>query len=281
VSRFVLLLVPIALAATATYAMAQPVPAKPNTGGIAVKSVKTLRQSGAGPKVIGGIPAKSSDWPASFFSTTPSARCTATLVGPAVLLLAAHCVGNGMTATIDLAGKSYKGKCTHADEYKQGSGDPSADYALCKFADPIPGGLPENISLNPVLIWRDELLTLTGYGCTEPNNKVDGVFRLANANVALLPGQFEPNTIVIQDKADLDTRGICPGDSGGGDYIIFSTARRLLVSINSRVSADWTQSYLSSLSATGGINFVKKWAEANGNILICGYNLKDKPCRGL
>src|SRR5260370_6637361 len=89
-----------------------------NSGSIAMKSVEGLGQSGVGPKVIGGQPAKTADWPASFFPTLGSFRCTATLIGPKALLLAAHCVGDGQQASIDVLGTTLSGPCTPASGYR-------------------------------------------------------------------------------------------------------------------------------------------------------------------
>src|SRR5262245_54831417 len=92
----------------ATSSLAQQERATQNPGGISMKSVEALGQSGTGPKVIGGRPAKSSDWPASFYSSAEGARCTATLVGPRAMLLAAHCVGDSQEASIELVGKEIR-----------------------------------------------------------------------------------------------------------------------------------------------------------------------------
>lgn len=242
-----------------------------NPGGISMKSVETLGQSGTGPKVIGGRPAKTSDWRASFFSAIPGERCTAQLVGPSALLLAAHCVANGSNATIEVDGKVYTGACTQADEYKN---DASADYALCKMTEDIPRIPFESVNIEPSLVKKGTLLLLTGYGCTAPGGTADGVFRLADAAVSLLPGEKEANSIITQDQA-----AICPGDSGGGAFIVLNARKRVAVSVNSRVVFSKGESYLSSLSTTTAIRFLTKWSAQNGGAKICGFNQKGSPCR--
>jgi Trypsin len=248
----------------------QPVAAQ-NPKGISMKSVEALGQSGTGPKVIGGRPARSSDWRASFYSSIPGARCTAQLVGPTALLLAAHCVGDGFEASIEVDGKMYTGVCTQADDYRN---DASADYALCKMTVDVPGIPFENVNIDPKLITKGSLLLLTGYGCTKPGGVSDGVFRLADAAVSQLPGEKEPNSIITQDKT-----AICPGDSGGGAFIVWSARKRVVVSVNSRVVFTKGESYLSSLSTTAAIAFLTKWSAQNGGAKICGFNQSGDPCR--
>ena len=136
-----------ALMAASSASQAQPrefPKAVQNPGGVVVNPVELLRQPGVGPLLIGGKEARTEDWRASFHSRSAIETCTATLIGPDVLLLAAHCVGNGQDVTIALDGKppapgtnTVSGPCTHSDRYKNGLDDPSADYALCKLRSPI------------------------------------------------------------------------------------------------------------------------------------------------
>jgi hypothetical protein len=277
--RSTIILVTIAIfSAAATPTDAQQLNAVQNPHGISLKSAEALGQSGTGVRVMGGRPAKSSDWRASFYSSVPDARCTAQLVGPSALLLAAHCVGDGLGASIEVDGKSYTGTCTQADGYK--NQDPSADYALCKLTEAVPGIPFESVNINPTVIKKGTLLRLTGFGCTVPGGASDGIFRIADASVSILPGEpdpnfgtTEPNTIIIQDKAS-----ICPGDSGGGAYLVLSAKKRLLVSVNSRVSFVYGESYLSSLSTSAGLAFLTQWSTKNSGAKICGFNQTGQPC---
>jgi hypothetical protein len=266
----------------APMASAQPA-ATANTGGIALKPVRSLNQSGTGPKVIGGRPARTQDWPASFYSEAQGARCTATLVGPRALLLAAHCVGNAQEAAIEVDGQQVSGKCTHAREYRDGAGDPSADYALCRLSRPAEGIKFESVSLDPTRLKKNQRLLLTGYGCTaapqgsgRPSGGNDGVFRIGEAKIVALPGDpgNEPNTVLTRDDIM-----VCPGDSGGGAYAMLTAAKRLVVSVNSRVWYQKGESYLSSLSSPDGLAFLASWVKDNNGEKICGVNLQGSMCR--
>jgi Trypsin len=264
-----------------------PPPAHRNDGGISLTPVEELNQDGGGPTVIGGQPAKTSEWPASFYSAAKEGRCTATLVGPRALLLAAHCVGDGQTATIKVAGALISGTCTRSPKYP---GEESADYALCFMVKPISGlGLTfETINTDPTIIKRKASITLTGYGCTATDNTGgnDGVFRLASTKIFALPGDpvSERDTILVEDSI-----AICPGDSGGGAYVSQTPERRLLVSVNSRSWTARNYSYLSSLSTKDGIDFLNSWISKSGGgsglnagddaRLICGVNYNGNDCR--
>jgi hypothetical protein len=257
-------------------ATAQFDPFAPNRGSIYLGSVERLNQSGIGPELIGGKEAKSSQWPASFYSAQPGSRCSATLVGPTALLLAAHCVGNGQPAAIEFRGKTLSGPCTHADGYQDAHGDLSADYALCSLDDAAEGIQYERLNRDPKMLVLNKKLLLTGFGCTQgpppsggpPSGGNDGTFRTGKARIAMLPGMDpkEPNTIRTQDSVV-----VCHGDSGSGSYLELP-GRRVLVSVNSRTWYNRGESLLSSVTSQVALKFFDTWLDRNKGQQICGVN---------
>jgi hypothetical protein len=246
-------------------------------------SVEKLNQPGIGPELIGGKEAKSAEWLASFYSAQPWSRCSATLIGPTTLLLAAHCVGNGQLAAIEFREKTLSGRCTHADEYQDGRGDLSADYALCKLSEAAGGITYETVNRDPNKLVLNNKLLLTGFGCTAlppkaggpPSGGNDGKFRIGPARIAKIPGMDpkELNTITTQD-----TVVVCPGDSGGGSYIQGVDGTRVLASVNSRTWFKNGESLLSSVTTQVAFKFFDKWLSANSDQKICGINFSAK-CR--
>jgi hypothetical protein len=223
----------------------------------------------APPVLIGARVAVPKDWPASFYSVQGNSRCTSTMVGPRALFTAAHCVGNGATATLNHEGKSYVGRCTHAPEY---AGNKTADWALC-ILDAEISPLPyETVNTNSGVLKEGADLLLTGFGCTRPDGTGgnDGVYRIGEATIRSLPSGTS-NDIVVRGGAAL-----CFGDSGGGAYII-AGGKRTLVSINSRGNIRDT-SYLSSVSTSPARGFMERWAQENATA-ICGVTAAAPGCR--
>lgn len=254
-----------------------------NSGPISFASVEELNQSGTGVVLIGGAEAPTADWPASFYSAAIGSRCSATLIGPTVLLLAAHCVGNAQNAAIKYNGEDFVGPCTHAQQYL--AGDDSADYSLCKLNRPVIGILYERLNRDPAVPKVHDFLLLTGYGCTQappagggpPSGGNDGKFRVGKAKITSLPGSSaEPNTIVTKDKVI-----VCKGDSGGGAYSEPIPGRRVLVSVNSRTKYASGESLLSSVTSPIALAFFDDWREKaeNKDEKICGINLSSAECR--
>ena len=241
---------------------------EPNTGDLVLDSIGDVYPS-EGNKLIGGSVQDPKTWPASFTTRQGNSRCTGTMIGPRTLQLAAHCVGNGRTASITSEGKTYPATCTHSPKYKT---DATADYALCLLKEEL--GLPhyERILQEP-LVKVGEKLILAGMGCTIAGGTGgnDGNFRVGESPIIRLPKYN--NDIVTKGGAAL-----CFGDSGGSVFWKDPDGLLLVTGVNSRGDIA-TTSYLSATFTSDAKEFYGSWAKQN-SASICGVDPEAKNCRG-
>ena len=221
------------------------------------------------PTLINGRAAEPKDWPASVYSSQGNSRCTATVVGERVLMIAAHCVSNGGKASFKIKGAQYSSICTHSSDYRRNS---TADYALCAV-DKVVEGIPyEVLNQDAEAVKVGDELLLTGFGCVQPGGGGgnDGVYRIGEAKISRTPRGTD-NDIVTGGPAAL-----CFGDSGGPAFKIVGE-KRWQVSINSRGDIRRT-SYLSALHTAQAKEFIASWYKEN-NHKICGVHADAKGCR--
>lgn len=221
------------------------------------------------PTLIGGEPAKPEEWPASVYAKAGSAACSATVVGEQVVVIAAHCVGNGKTITFSAGSNSYSAKCDHHPKYRS---DSTADWALCKTDKKVAGVLPELVAQDGSWCAKDVEVQLTGYGCTRPGGGGgnDGVYRIGKAKVSSCPAR--DNDTITKGGAAL-----CYGDSGGPAFKWNEDGSRELFAVNSRGDIR-TTSYLSTVTTQVARDWFQKWMGDNG-VWICGFP-GSGPCRG-
>lgn len=253
-------------AITALLCLASPVLAKP---------AKIVKTSYVEPTLIGGRPADPKDFPASVYASMSGSRCTATVVGPRVLFIAAHCVSNGGTASFSVGPNQYRSTCTHSSDYQ---GNSTADYALCAVERDVTGIEYENVATDASTVRVGDEVLLTGYGCVRDGGGGgnDGVYRIGEAKVRRTPSGSN-NDIVTAGGAAL-----CFGDSGGPAFKYLDTAKtkRALISINSRGTIRLGgESYLSAVYSTQGKRFIAAW-KARNPLKICGVDADAPNCRG-
>lgn len=234
-------------------ASGQQRPGRAVAGDVAFWSVSDLSFDPTQPALLGARVTNPLDFPATFYSAAKEGRCTSTMVGPRVLLTAAHCVGNGATASLRNAGRTYNGSCTHSPDYATNE---TADWALCLMQQSVPVKY-ERVSINAALVTQGTELLLTGFGCTNTDGSGgnDGTYRVGEAPVRRTPSNDSNDIVTIGGVA------LCFGDSGGPAFAFLDPARsqRVQVSVNSRGNIQDT-SYLSSLSTPSAIGFLRDWS---------------------
>lgn len=224
--------------------------------------------------------------------------CTATLVGPRVLLTAAHCIENDerkvLPGVINIAGKQVTVTCTLHPDYAKSQSRRlprhDADYALCWLSDSLLDTPYETLSLNSEVAVGDRIV-LTGFGCI--NLRIDekgdlgydksyGILRMGQDNVEKV------NTTTAGWKAGLvfytlspanSEATICPGDSGGPSFTR-SNNKRVIIGVNSAVAWEGTgksADFFSVLAPTGHSSFrefLASWKKTKKQALVCGDDLQ-------
>lgn len=242
------------------------------------------------PQLYLGVPVYRDEYPTTFHTVSDGSLCTSTLVGPRVLITAAHCVEKSLSIRLDVkdgvATDKYYGSCTVHTDYP---GDKSADVALCLMEEAVPVQPFENVETD--LSWAkvDGKIRLVGYGCITADMKKgnDGVLRQGETSIASLPSTTSNY---------LSTSGgvaLCPGDSGGPAFRPMNGGydQRRMISVNSTVQAfevaeneyvidvDALSSNVSLLAAPKIKKFLTTWAAGNGDPPMCGMSSGANDCR--
>lgn len=156
-------------------------------------------------------------FPATFFATANGLQCTGTLVGPRVMMIAAHCVRDGGRVRLGQTGAGPAGSCnTMPGGYP---GEISGDYAFCRLDAPVELPRYETMEFDPAALAARPELFAVGYGCTEPRTGAGaGGFHTGRLPLNTLPPEDSryPNFAI----SDPNLSFICPGDSGGAVYLL-------------------------------------------------------------
>ncbi len=205
------------------------------------------------PTLINGTPVTPGTWKEVVRITSNGSGCTATIVGPRVIITAAHCATNGAIARFTYDGKSYQATIRRSPLY------PGRDHdiAVGVVNEDIVGAAPMRIGGAAEV--RQEI-TLLGYGCTRPpgNGGNDGVLRIGKSAIVGFSG-FD---MVSRSPGGA---ALCFGDSGGPAFLM-GGGGTVLLGINSKGNIQDTN-YNARLDRKESTDFLKTFSAT-----ICGIN---------
>lgn len=198
--------------------------------------------------LIRGRPAAANEFPEVVRIFTPGSSCTATIVGPRVILTAAHCTANNQVARFRIGRQIFSTRMQVNNNLDLALGVSSTDFPT----------RPASVDLNTVRVGSQ--VTLAGFGCTQVGGGGgnDGVLRVGNARVTQVAGVFIRST---------NGAALCFGDSGGP---AFSIGTKNVVGVNSRGDIRVTN-FNSRLDLQASRDFMQNFVSRT-NTRICGLN---------
>lgn len=204
----------------------------------------------ATPEILGGKPAIPGSWPATFvFVSSSNNRCTATAIGPRVLLTAGHCVSPSEKGNIQETGITLV--CE-----KHSFGD-AVDLALCQSSREIPlnkGDYYETLDLNPGAPPLGSALALLGFGCSEKSKASTGLYE----GIAIVSIAPTPETLTFETKGGAS---ICSGDSGGAAYLPGAlNGSRTIVGVASKMAGKEGSNF-ASITSEYARRFIDEWLD--------------------
>jgi secreted trypsin-like serine protease len=219
-------------------------------------------------ELIGGREARPGEYPEVVRIRSGNSACSSSLVGPRVLISAAHCttedgsvvpLSEQETYVFDFEQSSYTARCKIAPDYRGTTGD--QDLAVCKIDRPVSVAYA-SISTKPLAL--GDLVTIAGYGCVRQGGGGgnDGTLRVGDVSVTRLPSD---------SYYSFHTQGsvaACFGDSGGP---VFRKGTHEQVGIVSRGDIA-TLSLLTASYHPKSLDFLRRFEQEQG-VEICGLSL--------
>lgn len=211
-------------------------------------------------------------WPSTLILKTPETACTATAVGPQVILTAAICVSDNRTPVVTVGNRTYSLECDQNPSYPSKA---SADSALCKTRETLPIAKFESLSFDTRLIRKKgQTVVLVGFGC-----RIAGG---ADRNFGILSvGTAQTRKASANAEGFIVTKGaaLCAGDGGGAAYAYTepNKTKRVIIGVASRSDIG----EFSWIAPTMTPKF-QKWAEvwsASNGVSICGLSDDKFACR--
>lgn len=224
-----------------------------------VLAAPTSISFGSTQRLINGSPVEEGTFQEVVRIKTGGSGCTATVVGPRVIVTAAHCANTGSVSKFMVGGVQYDAKMTRSSLY------PRQDHDICIGVtdEEITGVKPASIGGSAE---KGTRITLLGYGCTKPGGSGgnDGVLRVGETEVI----SFKNFDMVMKQSGGA---ALCYGDSGGPAFVI-EEGKHLLLGINSKGNIRDT-SYDTRTDVEESKALFQKFTEDQG-VEICGVNLE-------
>lgn len=158
---------------------------------------------GADILLIRGEEVAKEDFPQIVDIRTGNSGCTATVVGPKVIVTAAHCVGNGERSTFEIDGVRHQTVGIRHPKYPRVDVDVALGVSQNEFG-------VEPYSIGNVRVVKGEKIDLFGYGCIREGGGGgnDGILRAGESTIT----GFSGHDFVFGSGKDA---ALCYGDSGG------------------------------------------------------------------
>ena len=228
----------------------------------------------ANSNLIGGEPVHPYEYRETVRLFMDRGSCTGVVVGPRVLLTAAHCVETSDVKFQAYNRMIYYATCHLAPGYKRSVGD--QDIAICILDKVHPPPYASIATSGPEL---EEDVILMGYGCTEPDTGRggnDGILRKGVVKVVRLP---QGNNHSFYTHGDV---ALCFGDSGGPSYLISKNGDHIVIGVNSRGDIR-KLSLMTSVWHPETLEFLARFESATsykicGLGAICEYREKKPHC---
>ncbi|MCX6102490.1 MAG: trypsin-like serine protease [Proteobacteria bacterium] len=208
-------------------------------------------------RLINGKPVEPGTFEEVIQIRTLDSICSATVVGPRVIITAAHCGPNGAISEFKIKGVTYHAKINRSGLY------PGKDHDISVgIVD------KEIVGIQPASIGgiaKEGLgITLLGYGCTDVGGHggSDGILRYGETVVTGFS-----NYDMVSRKPN--GAALCFGDSGGPAFV-FERGQHFLIGINSKGNIQDTN-YNTRTDISESRAFMKNLAVSE-QVEICGFN---------
>lgn len=221
----------------------------------------------------------------------PEVPCTATMIGNAVVLTAAHCVEHGAQYGFMVDGVAVNGACYQHDSFD--SACFNNDLAVCVLkhrVENLEGGF-ETLSMRESDLPDNEPVNFAGFGCTDFNENGNVVEKALYQGTSKIKktgrcGCFSPEpdrcyqrvkdricTNSVAEQSDVSTTGtnaiLCEGDSGGPVFQLKSDGSRKILGVASMSTKKQGHSIFATVYSNDAKLFLKKIQTRHG-VQICG-----------